>query len=585
MENTIQLYSDREKKNKVYPITSPDRVIDENGVNIKEQLDTKANKSDLNIANSNITNLESSKATRTEVEVERKRIDSFTKLTQGSTTGDAELIDGRIGADGVTYTNIGEAIRGQIGECNELILDKSPFLYWNTLLNAIFEISIIGVDSTKSYYIESVYSAHTISARHLRIKDNEGNVVISYDKGNSGNNINLTVENINYTSNGITLKATVDWTKIPLNNTTFTIDKTQIKTKFINPKIVEIDETTTYKAVSPSYINIDTSTKNVVIPKTFTIYKSKELVYKQNEQESFSYSTYASDKFYIAFNTISKLIEIISPELKEPHHFLIGFCWGGLKGSVESFCGVEIRHNGYSIQEIEISIPNYTIQSKWKDKNVLILGDSISDNSYESYDKWNKFWEASTGAICTHNGIHATGFVSDKTYLTDGSKSLVNRISALDTSIEYDLIIIFLGTNDYGSDVDLGTMDSNDKTKFIPSVDYCLKYIRDTWVNSKVACLLPLQRYNGNNKNGVGYSLQQYNNALEERCNFYSIPTLDLYNKGNFIPQLTNFRNTHTFITGTHPETGLPNGDGLHPNLTFGRDYLMTIIAEFLELI
>ena len=39
MENTIQLYSDREKKNKVYPITSPDRVIDENGVNIKEQFD------------------------------------------------------------------------------------------------------------------------------------------------------------------------------------------------------------------------------------------------------------------------------------------------------------------------------------------------------------------------------------------------------------------------------------------------------------------------------------------------------------------------------------------------------------------
>ena len=41
MKNTIQLYSDREKKNKVYPITSPDRVIDENGINIKEHLDNK----------------------------------------------------------------------------------------------------------------------------------------------------------------------------------------------------------------------------------------------------------------------------------------------------------------------------------------------------------------------------------------------------------------------------------------------------------------------------------------------------------------------------------------------------------------
>ena len=43
MENTIQLYSDREKKNKVYPITSPDRVIDEHGISIKSQLDKMAN--------------------------------------------------------------------------------------------------------------------------------------------------------------------------------------------------------------------------------------------------------------------------------------------------------------------------------------------------------------------------------------------------------------------------------------------------------------------------------------------------------------------------------------------------------------
>ena len=50
------------------------------------------------------------------------RMDSFTSLEEGSTTGDAELIDGRVGADGVTYTNIGGAIRGQVSDLrNELI--------------------------------------------------------------------------------------------------------------------------------------------------------------------------------------------------------------------------------------------------------------------------------------------------------------------------------------------------------------------------------------------------------------------------------------------------------------------------------
>lgn len=44
------------------------------------------------------------------------RMDSFTNLEKGSTTGDAELIDGRVGADGVTYTNIGGAIRSQVSD-------------------------------------------------------------------------------------------------------------------------------------------------------------------------------------------------------------------------------------------------------------------------------------------------------------------------------------------------------------------------------------------------------------------------------------------------------------------------------------
>lgn len=44
------------------------------------------------------------------------RMNQFTSLKEGSTTGDAELIDGRIGYDGTVYDNIGGAIRGQVSE-------------------------------------------------------------------------------------------------------------------------------------------------------------------------------------------------------------------------------------------------------------------------------------------------------------------------------------------------------------------------------------------------------------------------------------------------------------------------------------
>lgn len=54
-----------------------------------------------------------------DLKVQKARMDAFTALGEGSTTGDAELQDIRVGANGVTYDTAGDAVREQFGRLTE----------------------------------------------------------------------------------------------------------------------------------------------------------------------------------------------------------------------------------------------------------------------------------------------------------------------------------------------------------------------------------------------------------------------------------------------------------------------------------
>lgn len=79
------------------------------------------------------------------------RMDSFVNLPQGSTTGDAELIDGRVGADSVTYNNIGTAIRTQVGNVDSGVSTEID-------LNDHENIALYNgyVDSSGVHYADSI---------------------------------------------------------------------------------------------------------------------------------------------------------------------------------------------------------------------------------------------------------------------------------------------------------------------------------------------------------------------------------------------------------------------------------------------
>lgn len=66
-----------------------------------------------------------------DIVVLKERVNTFTKLADGSTTGDAELVDGRIDFLGKSWGNIGEHIRGAYSTLSNVIGTKLDVAYLN----------------------------------------------------------------------------------------------------------------------------------------------------------------------------------------------------------------------------------------------------------------------------------------------------------------------------------------------------------------------------------------------------------------------------------------------------------------------
>ena len=97
------------------------------------------------------------------------RVDEIASLPEGSTTGDAELADIRIGADGTTYANAGDAVRAQIEALNDDIA---------TVNDAAFSKNLMGMEYKKFYKLPKPIPAGT----QFTIRRADGSVLPTTNK-------------------------------------------------------------------------------------------------------------------------------------------------------------------------------------------------------------------------------------------------------------------------------------------------------------------------------------------------------------------------------------------------------------------
>lgn len=218
-------------------------------------------------------------------------------------------------------------------------------------------------------------------------------------------------------------------------------------------------------------------------------------------------------------------------------------------------------------------------------KNILVFGDSISDNSYHTpggaaWNKWASYLANELGFNLTNNSYHATGFVAD-TSTPDRSRTLPKRVVQYTSADSFDMIIIFMGINDFIHAEPFGTSADVDYDTYIgAAMRYCLDYLIDTFPGAKLLGILPLQ-YTGKNLVYNGMNLAGYVEKFKEVYDDYSVPTLNLYNEGGFRTWNNTFRNEFSMLADDG--TGTLFHDGLHPNEDWDHGYLSPKIKDFLE--
>ena len=136
------------------------------------------------------------KANKVDLDTANARIDAFTSLSEGSTTGDAELIDGR-SVNGKTYTNIGGAIRalssGEGLADNAITGEKlsAEVISAQHLNKSIFYNNIISLKNVSIPTSAYIYAIAQINLEKLSLINTAFDIQLSFSAETDSDNVLL----------------------------------------------------------------------------------------------------------------------------------------------------------------------------------------------------------------------------------------------------------------------------------------------------------------------------------------------------------------------------------------------------------
>ena len=126
-----------------------------------------------------------------------------------------------------------------------------------------------------------------------------------------------------------------------------------------------------------------------------------------------------------------------------------------------------------------------------------------------------------------------------------------------------DLIFLALGTNDFGRNTPMGTMEDQEDISFYGAINFVLNELETQCPDSQIILMTPIIRYD-KTKNALDLQLQDYIDAIKAVGEKRGLPVVDMY---------------------TATATKLPSGlfsDTVHPD-KLGHQVMATALQTWLE--